>query len=121
MTALLRALPLLAVVALSACGGQTGLLVRVDVPPEMRVGEDFDAIKVQITTETRGAFGDPAYPVTANTPTPYQVVVLEGEEEFRKVSVSAYLLKAGVTIKSKTVPDVTFEGGQIKEVIVDIE
>jgi hypothetical protein len=105
--------------ALAGCGGPTGLSVVLAVPPEFKAGVDYDLVQVQVITGSNQVIGDPPYPVTAATELPLRVIVWLGEERQTTVTLVARLLKGNEKKLDDREGGVTFEPGQLKEVVVD--
>lgn len=120
MTQLLRLLPIALLLAFSGCGGRTGLLVTVAVPPDFRPGEHFNALQVQVVTPSTEVIGNPPTPITAESETPYRVIVWLGEQRQTTVTILVRLLKDGASEKEAREPNVTFEPGVLKDVTVTI-
>ncbi len=96
--------------ATSGCGGKTGLEVRVDVPPAMEPGRDFDTIFVQV--ESSGETAGSGYAVQTSTPRPYYVYVFVDESRFFQAKVTASLKLKGA-VKSSATQTADFEEGEI--------
>lgn len=114
----IRLISALFVLALaSACGGDTGFIVRIDIPPRLQVGPDYNKIKVQIDS-AGSTFGKPI-DVNAASPTPYRVYVYADEsKEFAKTRVQVQVLKDTSIVLDKILTDQVFESGELKEIVV---
>lgn len=109
-------LGLLMLSALPACGGQTGLEVRVEPSNGIVAGREFNVIRVSVSNIDGDAHGE-AYPVTELTEQPYRVFVLAGYETKGAVRIHVQLLKDGAVFKEQYKPSETFEEGEIKTVV----
>lgn len=112
-------LPLTLACALFAigCGGRTGLEIRIDRPPELQAGVNFDKILVQVTVDSE-AFGE-TYPISQATKEPFIVYVFPDEAKLDvKVRIQAQIQKGAAVIKDKILTDVTFADGEMKLVVV---
>lgn len=107
---------LLVLAALPACGGQTGLEVRIEPSNGMVAGREFNSIRVSVSDIDGDARGE-AYPVTELTEKPYRVFVLAGYETKGTVKIHVQLLKDGAVFKEEIKPSVKFEDGEIKPVV----
>lgn len=108
-------------VALAGCGGQTGLEIRVDTPPELKAGVDFNNIRVQVDASEGGTAGE-KYPVSPATVKPYVVYLITNQDKTThyKVSVRVELWQDAAIVKTKLIADVILDQGALKPVVVDL-
>ena len=105
--------------ALPACGGQTGIEVRIEPRQELVVGRDFNQIRVQVNDIDGEGHGE-TYPVTDLTETPYRVYVWAGERNKTAVRIWVKLLKDGAEVAERIEPQVTFTEGEIVPFVVTL-
>ena len=115
-----RPVALLLALASAACGGQTGLNVRIEPPPAFPAGDAFDAIRVEVSDRELNSYSLPPFPVTPATQRPYRVLVWQGEEPINPVTLDVKLYKTGQVVKQKRCPNVQFTIGELREVVVDL-
>ena len=106
------------VLCLAACGGPTGIEIRIDPPANAEPGVDFNAIFVQVTDIDGKAQGE-TYPVTALTERPYLVYVWAGERNTTSVKIQVQIKKDGQVLPEghKIEPSVVFKPGEIVQKI----
>lgn len=107
---------LLVLAALPACGGQTGLEVRIEPSNGIVAGREFNLIRVSVSDIDADTHGD-TYPVTELTEKPYRVFVLAGYETKGTVRIHVQLLKDGTVFKEEVKPSVKFEDGEMTLVV----
>jgi hypothetical protein len=116
MTQTLRRLAaLLALLALTGCGGRTGLAVFIEVPAALEPQLDFDSIRVQVDAEAASVAEQ--YVVSPTTPKPYIVYVFVNETPHYQANVRVELFQKGSIKRSQLVP-VDFVEGEIVPVNV---
>ena len=99
---------------LAGCGGSTGLEIRISVPPELKPGLDFNNVRVQVDAAEGGTAAQ-KYPVTEASQPPYVVYVYSDKTTHYKVSVRAELWQDAAIRKTKLVPDVALDQGEMKQ------
>lgn len=107
-----------AALALTACGGRTGIEVVVEPSSSIVAGREFEKIRVTVKNIDGEAYGE-TYPVTELTEKPYRVFVLAGYEDKANVQVQVQLLKSGEAKFEKIFPAVRFEPGEMKTLLVE--
>lgn len=105
---------LAAVLLLASCGGSTGLEIHISVPPELKPGLDYNNVRVQVDAAEGGTAAQ-KYPVTEASQPPYVVYVYSDKTTHYKVSVRAELWQDAAIRKTKLVPDVGLDQGEMKQ------
>lgn len=110
-----------AALALTACGGQTGIEVVIEPASSLVPGRDFEQIRVTVKNKDGESFAEPPYTITELTEKPYRVFVLAGYEEKASVQIQVQLLKSDSSIlKDRIFPRVVFEPGEMTTLVVEM-
>jgi hypothetical protein len=111
----------LSVCALSGCGPipNTGFEISVLPPTRFTPGKDFNNLYVSVTTNT-GAVESETIAITANTPTPYQVVVLMNGKTYLNATITAYLELNETQIAGQILPPKGVVQNQLTPETIDL-